>query len=371
MDLYSHAAAEVIVVLACLELKVPIVPVSVYDQHASGRLDGLVATLTENGSHSSVALCASEGDRDPALAVFYEAGISRILHLDALGNLRERLDVPDQLPSDLRNHGEDDDSSYVLSTSGSTGTPRLVVGSHQSTYRRLVWFWKNFTPSRRVARRSKLTFVDGITELLQTLLCPESILVTVHPDVLRDHGAASLLALRPTQMTLLPSQLAQILRLLSISDDLSREHDGSSLERIIISGERCSPALLAIFGQWSRNKKVQLINLYGQTESTGEVLCAVLTDTPESKAVVDGVVAVGRPILDSIDVSLGHKTDSANKDSSLNDEIAIRGNLARGYLKASCLEKLETLRTGDTGFCRDGIWYIQGRCDDRIKINGQ
>jgi hypothetical protein len=97
--------------------------------------------------------------------------------------------------------------------------------------------------------------------------------------------------------------------------------------------------------------------LYGQTETTGDVCAACLTDLGEA-AVVDHVVAVGKPI-------------GPNKIRLTEDgELMIQGNLSNGYLGGQQQAPFTEFATGDVGFCRNGIWYVQGRRDDVHKING-
>ena len=71
---------------------------------------------------------------------------------------------------------------------------------------------------------------------------------------------------------------------------------------------------------------------------------------------VTNVVAVGKPIS-GVTVRL-----------SQNNEIVVKGNLSNGYLGG---EKFTEFYTGDIGFCQNDVWYVQGRVDDVIKVNGQ
>ena len=214
IDCYGHVVAETVALLACMRLQIPFVPVSVHDQHAgAGRLDAVVKTIRKHVPGNVVAICGAVNDKDPALGVFYKADVHLILYLDRLGNLGEQIQVPRYTG---RTDDEDDDKLtlrcddlYILFTSGtSSGQPKAVVGSHKSTYRRLQWFRDKFSASPRIARRTRLTFVDSISELFGAILHPPSVLVSVEPEDLRDNGLHALLSgLSPTQITLLPSQL--------------------------------------------------------------------------------------------------------------------------------------------------------------------
>ena len=370
VDGQGWPGAEAVATLACMRIQKPFVPVSCYDQHrpGTGRLQAVVDLLRrskgEETSTSStnypypsiVAVTVCANDRDPILSVLQQAGVHQILYLDRSGNLQEQFNVPaytSTIPSSIRVVPPSDDL-YILFTSGtSSGTPKAVIGSHLSTRRRLEWFRNNtefdnpgFTSSdcHRIARRTKLTFVDGVTELWGALLHPTSVLVAVPPLQLQQQGVGAFLLLEISQILLLPSQLSQLLLLPPIA----------SLKRVLVSGEPCESALLFQFQK--QYPETQLLNLYGQTETTGDVCAACLTDLGQA-AVVDHVVAVGKPI-------------GPNKIRlSENGELMIQGNLSNGYLGQPQALFTE-FATGDVGFCRDGIWYIQGRRDDVQKING-
>ena len=372
IDCFHHTVPECVALLACLRLRIPFVPVSVTDPHADpGRLTNLVKALEGPTQNSVVAICCVDNDRDPRLGVFYAAGVHRILYMDTLGNLQEQLHVPSSF---LRNprlsnstKEEKEDHLYVLFTSGTTSSkPKAVIGSQQSTLRRLQWFWGlGYEGSAMtVARRTRLTFVDGITELLSSLLAPADSLLLValrEPEV--TDVVALLEALRPHQITLLPSQLSLILRSAS-SQSLS------TLQRLLVSGEVFPPALWKSCKSRIKDFSCQVMNLYGQTESTGDVLAANLNDLDRiDAAIVNDTVAVGKPISSTILIT-----------QTSDDELVVQGNLSNGYLTTIESEqntKLATnsdtfthFATGDIGFCKNDVWYIRGRCADAQKING-
>lgn len=349
IDCQGWAVPEVVATLACMRLQIPFVPVSCYDQHRPGRLENVVNLLLQLKNTTVIAVTVCDNDRDPILSVFQQAGVHQILYLDAAtGGLKEQLNVPEEIPAATQKK----DDLYVLFTSGtSSSTPKAVIGSHSATFRRIHWFLDQFPSSPRIGRRSKLSFVDGVNELLASLLDPNSILVSVPPRELQSHGIASIYD-KCTQLLLLPSQLNQLLLLRTPS---------KSLERVLISGEVCSSMLVKSFT--SSYKSCELINLYGQTESTGDVCCAVLVsnDASSSSVIIDNCVAIGKPILDSIEIVLNDK-----------QELILRGpdQLANGYLKSDGNNPFTSFSTGDVGFCKDGVWYVKGRLDDVVKING-
>lgn len=387
VDCFGHAAAEATTMLACMRLSsTPFCPVSVENLHAGGRLDSVVQSLvrSKQGGAAVVAVCCAANDQDPRLGIFYQANVHCILFVDPTGNLQEQIPVPQSLPRASEEQSSDSDCLYVMFTSGTSGAnPKAVVGSQRSTARRLQWFRKRFSPSAFIARRTPLTFVDGVTEIFTSLLqAPDSVLVAMEdPTQLQAHGVACFwntttirqeltdYDCRPTQITLLPSQLEQLLFIHS--------KPLRGLERVIVSGEPCSECLYRLFRKkWP---KCQLINLYGQTESTGDVLCAELSAMEPNEAVVNGIVAVGEPILPSI---VQCRLDPRSQVEAVGDnegELIVSGNLSLGYLTNDCESRdfspMAFFATKDAAFhCKNSkgttIWYVRGRCDDIEKING-
>lgn len=399
VDCKGWVVPEAVATLACMRLQIPFVPVSCYEQHRPGKLEQVVNLLQKQKSKQSnarpsvvVAVTACENDRDPILSVFQQAGVHQILYLDEkAGSLKEQLNVPDRLP-DIEGPtkavkdqevGRSDDL-YVLFTSGtSSSTPKAVVGSHHATFHRIQWFLDHVETektdtdgfgkcigSNRIGRRSKLTFVDGVNELWGGLLDPSSVLVSVRPQRLQAMGVACLYN-KCNQLLLLPSQLQQML-LLPKSD---------TLKRVIVSGEVCAPSVVRTFyAKYSFEMGCKLYNLYGQTESTGDV-CFALLHPPDkdSATVVRDCVTIGKPILDTIQIHL-KKVDmehsEVDDDANMQEvhELILEGadQLANGYLTESgeLRQPFSEFATGDIGFCQNDQFYIQGRKNDLVKING-
>ena len=380
LDCQGWPVAEAVSTLACMRLQRPFVPVSAMDLHRPGRMDAVVDLLHEKGKHynennkddpiinnnkpSVVAVVVCPNDRDPILSVFQNAGVHQILYLNSTGMIQEQLSVPDSIP-DCKSTIPVSDDMYVLFTSGTSSIkPKAVIGSHLATYNRLKWFLDSFDSSPRIARRSKLTFVDGVTELWGGLLDPQSVLVAVSPEQLQGQGIITLIEdMECTQLLLLPSQLNQLLL-------IDKKSTTSTLERCIVSGEVLSTSQYEKFRL--SFPKTQLINLYGQTETTGDCLCADLTALGEA-AIKDNVVAVGKPITDaqisSVEVGQDEEEqDKTNNGSVKQTQLVIRGTqLSNGYLGDGPFEEFFT---GDIGFCNNGLWYVRGRADDIHKLNG-
>jgi acyl-coenzyme A synthetase/AMP-(fatty) acid ligase len=163
IECLGHAVAEAVSILACMRIGVPFVPVNV-EAGDSSAIESVADALASHRREASttqsvqiVAICCCENDEDPLLGVFYKADVHRVVFVDPMGNMKEQIRVPELHPS-----GEhlQSDELYILFTSGtSSRQPKAVVGSHRSTYRRLKWWRDTFSPSPRIARRTRLSFV--------------------------------------------------------------------------------------------------------------------------------------------------------------------------------------------------------------------
>ena len=207
------------------------------------------------------------------------------------------------------------DPLYVLCTSGSTSSGqgqqksgKAVLQTHGGLLNRIQWQWETFPfvqqmrrnigfaetnvlldadglpPTARndmVVRRTPLSFVDSICEIFASLLagvplyCPSS-------QLLRREGLAGILDdaehVGATRIACLPSQLSQMLRI----GKKSAPWPWMSLNVAIVSGEPCPPSLpelweTTVSPSSSPFAHKLLINLYGQTESSADILCAVIS----------------------------------------------------------------------------------------------
>lgn len=135
-----------------------------------------------------------------------------------------------------------------------------------------------------------------------------------------------------------------------------------SLKEFLFCGEKLSkPVVNMIFQKFPG---VRVINTYGPTEAT---VATTYVDITQAMLDADEELPVGVAVLNSrIDV--------------VDEEIWISGNhVMRGYLnnETENAKRLvvnskndRTYKTGDYGFEKNGMFYVQGRKDEQIKLNG-
>ena len=275
------------------------------------------------GFFSSPAFSTTAGpllDQHPAVNLLERAGVHRHVMISSYdGRVLNGLGLSDlELPPLT---AEETDLSildplFVLYTSGSTalgdaGETRVgkaVVQTHGGLINRIRWQWDIFpfaqqmkrdlglvettellerdgiaTKNDIVVRRTPLSFVDSMCEIFATLLAGVPLWLP-SPDLLSSQGLVGTVAeaarVRATRITCLPSQMEQILSSRKSGVGNQDEWPWSTLNLAIVSGEPCPPSLPPLWervvNEVSLGKKL-LINLYGQTETSADVLCMVVS----------------------------------------------------------------------------------------------
>lgn len=297
---------------------------------------------------------------------------SRRLDLYDIDDHDDRADAPnDVLP--LPNF-QGDCLLYILYTSGSTGRPKGVCSTHAATLRRLEWGWEHtpFVPDEVIGHRTSLNFVDSIPEIFSGLLrgVPTAI-VSVEDMMDLGRFLSALRRYAVTRLTVVPSLLAAIVRTVqNLADVLPH------LRVLTSSGEALGADLLRHFRQ--SHPGATVLNLYGSTEITGDVSCAVFA--PDSPLPVENV-PIGYAIADSELLLLNdHAREVIGGEPG---ELYVGGPLlSRGYHRLPAEEAKRFIphpshpgsrlfRTGDRMRRRsDGQLEFLGRIDHQVKIRG-
>lgn len=164
---------------------------------------------------------------------------------------------------------------YVLFTSGSSGRPKGVVGTRAGAMNRLEWMWTQFpfesqvTRQERVARVTKLTFVDSVSEILGALLkqVPLVHLEANDPtarrsNVILDQSELFVQAvqqLKVSRFTVVPSVLEVLL--LQYRSSARLQQALASVRFVLVSGE-VLPLSLVVQAA-SVLPRAKLLNMYG------------------------------------------------------------------------------------------------------------
>jgi amino acid adenylation domain-containing protein len=268
-----------------------------------------------------------------------------------------------------------DDPAYIFFTSGTTGTPKGVLGQHRGLSHFLTWQLEQFDIGigDRGAQLTGLSFDVVLRDILLPLTSGATICL---PDNEMDLSAVSVLPWmekeRITYFHTVPA-LAQ-----SWLSGGSTNVTLSSLRYIFFAGEPL-PAGLIKSWRTTFSETTEIVNLYGPTETT-LAKCFYIVPKPEN---LPSIQPVGQPLPET-------QVLVVNGDRQLcgigePGEIVIRTPYrSLGYLGQ---KEKETARfvnnpfgddsedivyfTGDLGIYRpDGLLDIAGRLDDQIKIRG-
>jgi aspartate racemase len=268
-----------------------------------------------------------------------------------------------------------DNLAHVLYTSGSTGMPKGVLGTHRATLNVLAWLWQAYslTPQEVCVQKTSMSFVDSIQELLAPLLCGFPT-VLIPDEVLKDldQFVQTLAAHHVTRILLVPSLLRA---LLDTYDDLQRQLP--HLQLWFTGGEVLPRELWERFQ--ARMPQSRLVNIYGASEDAAD---ATWYDTGSmNKNLVS--VPIGRPIANTQTYVLDRSLQPV--PIRVPGELHVGGaGLARGYLNRPELtaEKFiphpfstepgaRLYKTGDLArYLPDGNLEYLGRLDHQVKIRG-
>ncbi|MDR0530665.1 MAG: amino acid adenylation domain-containing protein [Oscillospiraceae bacterium] len=260
--------------------------------------------------------------------------------------------------------------AYVMYTSGSTGQPKGVCVGQDSLCNRLLWMDAAYplSPDETLIQKTSYAFDVSAWELFWPLMQGRALLLP-EPGAQRDPRRLARLIRRHGIETIhfVPSML-----ILFLEEIAASKTKLPSLRRIIVSGEALTPALNRRFHEIFPHAKTRLINLYGPTECTVDVLSY---DCKPG----DDEIPVGKPVWNTGCYVLG--AGGALLPPGEVGELCVTGvQLARGYANPALNDgrfewhpRLGRIyRTGD--LCRlrgDGQILYHGRNDSQIKIRGQ
>ncbi|MEU3900084.1 amino acid adenylation domain-containing protein [Streptomyces sp. NPDC045251] len=262
-----------------------------------------------------------------------------------------------------------DDLAYVFYTSGTTGEPKGVEGTHRQLVNYALWCAEAFAhrPGETMFLSASLFFLGSLTTVFTPLL--EGWPVTIVPDgastdeLLEVCAAADggLLKLTPTHIRML----------------MAREVPDGGLARQLMVGSEPLTFSRELARWMAAGPDRVVVNHYGLTETHG-CFCHWLTGGED----VGARVPVGRPIDNAEAYIVGSDGELAGVDEV--GELLVGGpSIGRGYRRrpAQTAERwvphpwgtdgARLLRTGDLArMDADGVVTVLGRADRQVKIRG-
>jgi len=190
-----------------------------------------------------------------------EGSVKIVLYDAALGGIN-------LLPADASGDVEGD-NLYVIYTSGTSGTPKGVLGSRRGLLNRLHWGWAAFPNAAGEIHcfKTSVGLVDHVAEMFSPLLAGVPLRIFSDEEVMDiSRFYALLVREKITRITLVPTYLKALKEL-----RINTEPEPHSLRYVFSSGEALPYRLAQEF--YREFSDVVLVNIYGSTEVSADVTC--------------------------------------------------------------------------------------------------
>lgn len=292
----------------------------------------------------------------------------------------ETVDLPEGIAwkADLEVSVDPDDANYVFYTSGSTGTAKAILGVHKALTQFIEWEIAEFDiqSSCRVSQLVQPTFDASLRDIFVPLCSGGTLCIPTDDD--RNHISRLAHWVDYQQVTLIHCVPSLFRVLTKAIEKNANEATLKHLEHVLISGEALYVKDV-IHWREKVGTHVQLVNLYGATETTMIRTFYLIGELEEE---LTQVIPVGKPI---------HKTAVAIVNDNHICRIGEIGEIyiktpfwTKGYLFDEELNKQVFVqnplvkdredivyKTGDLGrYLKDNIIQVLGRIDNQVKVNG-
>ncbi|KAM3940453.1 beta-alanine-activating enzyme [Leptodactylus fuscus] len=260
--------------------------------------------------------------------------------------------------------------AYVLHTSGTTGTPKIVSVPHCCIVPNILHLRSifNISPDDIVLLSSPLTFDPSIIEVFVALSGGACLLVLPDPLKMMPQRLCKLLFQqhKVTVLQVTPTFLRRFGSSSILSSVLSKE---TSLRILALGGEQF-PSLSVLKGWRQPGNKTCIFNLYGITEVSS---WATYYEVPEtmlnSPSGFNDSVPLGNP-LDGTMIEVRNDDDVRVEDGE--GQVYLGGRHRVCFLDDEMTLPCGTMRgTGDWVKLQDGDMFYLGRKDNQIKRHGK
>jgi len=275
------------------------------------------------------------------------------------------------------------DLAYIIYTSGSTGKPKGVMISRGNLahYVRSMQGATSVNASDVYLHTASISFSSSVRQLMLPLSIGASVVIATTDEIANPVELFMTIKQRGvTVIDVVPSYWRSCVNALQSLPTTTRAELLRNDLRLILSASE--PLLSDVPKAWrvELNHQAQLINMLGQTETTGIVTTHPILPTEDDRV---SVVPLGRPISDVRIYLLDEQLRRVAHGEA--GEICIGGpTVGLGYLNQpeltaekfpfdpfSIVADARLYRTGDLGqLSADGTLEFKGRIDNQTKIRG-
>jgi amino acid adenylation domain-containing protein len=269
-----------------------------------------------------------------------------------------------------------DDKIYIFFTSGSTGVQKAIVGKNKSLLHFIDWEIGTFGIGEtfRISQFTTPGFDAFLRDVFVPLCSGGTVCIPQNKEIMMDRDTL-IHWINKNRIDLIHC-VPSLFRLFNPGDGVSGNY--KHLKYVLLSGERIPPTELK---KWYNTfgKRIQLVNLYGPTETTMTKTCYFIQESDSQRA----KIPIGKPIKGSRIFILDEDMNPCGK--GFIGEIYIRTPfMTFGYYNDSQLTKEKFIpnpfthdtndlfyKTGDLGrILTDGNIEFIGRIDRQVKISG-
>lgn len=258
-----------------------------------------------------------------------------------------------------------DDLALLLTTSGSTGSPKLVRQSYKNIEANTssIVQYLGLTESERTITTLPMNYTYGIS-IINTHLAAGASIVLTDKALMQKEFWQQLKDFEATNFGGVPYTFEMLNRLRFERMNLP------ALKCVTQAGGKLSPTLHEKFAKWAADAGKKFIVMYGQTEATARMSYLPAEKSLEKCGSIGIAIPGGRFAL------LGENDVEIAEPETPGELVYYGDNVTMGY--AECGEDLAKgderngkLETGDMAkFDKDGYYYIVGRKKRFLKIFG-
>ncbi|NLP51238.1 AMP-binding protein [Bacillus sp. RO1] len=262
-------------------------------------------------------------------------------------------------------HNLHDSLALLLTTSGSTGSPKFVRLSYENIFKNAesIATYLDIHAEDKPITTLPMNYSYGLSIINSHFICGATIVVTDASIMKKEFWDLC----REQQVT----TFGGVPFVYEMLDRLKFEDfDLPSLKKLTQAGGKLSSTLSVKFANVCNQKGIQFFSMYGQTEATARMAYLPWEKNLEKVGSIGIAIPGGELIL---------QDDSGNQitEPNVKGELIYKGpNVSLGYAESVFdLSKEDEnngiLRTGDLAyFDQDGYFYISGRIKRMIKLYG-